>query len=142
VLQLLAGGGIVACGLLGLEWPEGAQTLLGIAGLVLAAAGLVLCVLGVRALGSSFTPLPLPRAGELRRQGIYRLVRHPIYGGVIILALGWSLLRSPLAVVPTALLTIVFELKSRREEVWLDERYPEYAAYRAATRRRFLPWVV
>jgi protein-S-isoprenylcysteine O-methyltransferase Ste14 len=69
-------------------------------------------------------------------------VRHPIYGGVIVLALGWSLRRSPLVLVPTALLAIVFELKSRREEVWLDERYPEYADYRAATRHRFIPWVL
>jgi len=28
-----------------------------------------------------------------------------------------------------------FDLKSRREERWLEERYPGYAAYRARTRR-------
>jgi protein-S-isoprenylcysteine O-methyltransferase Ste14 len=27
------------------------------------------------------------------------------------------------------------DLKSRREERWLEERFPEYLAYRAATRR-------
>jgi len=44
--------------------------------------------------------------------------------------------------VPTVLLAGVFELKSRREELWLAERYPEYPDYRAATPRRFVPWVI
>jgi protein-S-isoprenylcysteine O-methyltransferase Ste14 len=142
VLQSLVFGAIVACGFLGVGWPEAVRSPMRIAGLALDAAGLALCVLGVLALGRSFTPFPMPRGGGLRRRGIYGLVRHPIYGGVIVLALGWSLRRSPLVLVPTALLAIVFELKSRREEVWLDERYPEYADYRAATRHRFIPWVL
>jgi protein-S-isoprenylcysteine O-methyltransferase Ste14 len=33
-----------------------------------------------------------------------------------------------------------FELKSRREEVWLVERYPGYVAYRERT-RRLIPWI-
>ncbi len=143
MLQFLAFGAIVACGFLGVDWPGQAQSSLRIVGLALEAGGAVLGVLGVRALGSSFTPLPLPRKDAgLRRDGIYRLARHPTYGSVIVLAVGWSLLRSPLALVPTALLIVVFELKSRREEVWLNERYPEYADYRAATRRRFIPWLI
>ena len=66
-------------------------------------------------------------------------MRHPVYGGVLLLALGWSLAEAPLALVPTALLALVFDLKSRREEVWLRERYPEYAAYAERTRSRFIP---
>jgi protein-S-isoprenylcysteine O-methyltransferase Ste14 len=105
--------------------------------------GAVLGVLGVRRLGSSFTPVPLPRKhAGLRRDGIYKRVRHPIYGGLIVFMLGWSLCHSPVALAPTALLAAVFELKSRREELWLTERYPEYADYRAATPRRFIPWVI
>ena len=33
-----------------------------------------------------------------------------------------------------------FDLKSRREERWLEERFPEYPAYRAQT-RRLVPWL-
>jgi protein-S-isoprenylcysteine O-methyltransferase Ste14 len=33
-----------------------------------------------------------------------------------------------------------FELKSRREETWLEERFPDYPAYRART-RRLIPWI-
>ena len=140
VLQSLLFGAIVACGLLGDDWPGKAESPLRVVGIVLEVCGALLAVLGVRGLGSSFTTLPLPRErAGLRRDGIYRRVRHPVYGGVIVLALGWSLHQSPLALVPTALLVAVFELKSRREELWLTERYPEYADYRAATPRRFIP---
>jgi len=143
VLQSLVFAAIVACGVLGPDWPDRAQSPLREAGVVLELCGLVLGVLGIRALGSSFSPLPLPRENAgLRRSGIYKQVRHPIYGAVIVFGVGWSLQRSPIALVPTALLAVVFELKSRREEQWLTERYPEYADYRAATRRRFIPWIL
>ena len=36
--------------------------------------------------------------------------------------------------IAVALLALVLDLKRRREEVWLLERYPGYAAYRARTR--------
>jgi protein-S-isoprenylcysteine O-methyltransferase Ste14 len=143
VLQSLMFGAIVACGLLGDDWPGKTEALLRVVGIALGVCGATLAVLGVRGLGSSFTPLPLPREhAGLRRAGIYKRVRHPVYGGVIVLTLGWSLHQSPLALVPTTLLAGVFELKSRREELWLTERYPEYADYRSTTRRRFIPWVL
>ena len=143
ILQSLVFGAIVACGLLGADWPHRVQSPLRAVGAALELCGLVVGVLGIRALGSSFTPLPRPReAAGLRRTGIYGKVRHPIYGAVLVFALGWSLQRSPIALAPTALLTAVFELKSRREELWLAERYPEYSDYRAATRRRFIPWLI
>ncbi len=113
------------------------------AGLVVCAGGLALLGLGIEALGKSLTPFPRPHAeAELRRRGIYRLVRHPIYGGVLLVAAGWSVAEAPLGLAPTALLAVVFALKSRREEAWLLERYPDYAGYRASTPHRFLPWLV
>ena len=75
----------------------------------------------------------------LRTGGVYRLVRHPIYGGVILIALGSSLVWSPLALLPTALLVVLFELKSRREESLLLERFPGYETYRRRVRWRFVP---
>jgi protein-S-isoprenylcysteine O-methyltransferase Ste14 len=143
VLQSLVFGVLAACALFGPGWPEGVESPLRDAGIGLEACGAALVALGVRGLGSAFTPFPLPlEHANLRRDGIYGRVRHPVYGGIIVFALGVSLWRSPLALVPTALLAGVFELKSRREELWLAERYPEYPDYRAATPRRFVPWVV
>jgi protein-S-isoprenylcysteine O-methyltransferase Ste14 len=141
-LQSLLFGGIVACSLAGVYWPSGVESYLAVLGILVAAVGAVVVVLGVGALGRSFTTLPRPRrTGHLRQHGIYRLVRHPVYGGVLLLALGWSLADAPLALAPTALLAVLFDLKSRREEAWLVEQYPEYGAYRARTPRRFIPLV-
>jgi protein-S-isoprenylcysteine O-methyltransferase Ste14 len=111
----------------------------GIAGIV--AGGLVV-LSGFRDLGPSLTPMPRPRddAG-LVEGGIYAWIRHPIYAGLILGALGCSAVaRSLLAVTVTLLLAIFLDLKSRREEGWLADRYPGYDAYRRRT-RRFLPGI-
>src|SRR5712691_7090920 len=142
LLQLLLGAAIVGCGFVGVYWPASVESFFGILGLLIGAAGALLVVLGVLSLGRSFTPLPRPRARtRLRQAGIYRLARHPVYGGVILVGLGWSLADAPLGLTPTALLAVLFDLKARREEAWLIERFPEYAAYRARTPRRFVPWL-
>ena len=113
------------------------------AGGLLIALGVLLVVAGATGLGSSLTPFPAPRAGgELITAGIYRRVRHPMYGGGILFALGWSILTGSAAgLVLTAGLVLFFELKSRREERWLADRYAGYAEYRRRTRRRFVPVV-
>jgi protein-S-isoprenylcysteine O-methyltransferase Ste14 len=141
-LQLLLGAAIAGCGLVGVYWPGSVESFLGVLGLLIAVAGALLVVLGVLSLGRSFTPLPRPRARtRLRQGGIFRLVRHPVYGGAILIGLGWSLADAPLGLVPTLLLAVLFDLKARREEAWLIERFPEYAAYQTRTRRRFVPWL-
>jgi len=111
-------------------------------GLVL--AGGLLATAGVWGLqgADALTALPHPRSdAALVDRGAYRLVRHPIYGGLVIGALGWGILRASL---PTVLLAAVllgfFTLKATREEAWLEARYPDYPAYRQRT-RRLLPWI-
>jgi protein-S-isoprenylcysteine O-methyltransferase Ste14 len=54
---------------------------------------------------------------------------------------GWSLIGSPLALVPTAGLAVILELKSRLEESMLLAASPEYASYRERVRWRFIPGV-
>ncbi len=142
MLQLLLVAAIAGCSFVGVYWPRSVESFVGVLGLLIVVAGALLFVLGVLSLGSSFTPLPRPRARtRLRQGGIFGLVRHPVYGGVILIGLGWSLADAPLGLVPTALLAVLFDLKARREEAWLIERIPEYEAYRARTPRRFVPWL-
>jgi protein-S-isoprenylcysteine O-methyltransferase Ste14 len=142
VLQLLLGAAIAGGGFVGVYWPGSLESFVGVFGLLIAVVGALLVVLGVLSLGSSFTPLPRPRArARLRQGGIFRLVRHPVYGGAILIGLGWSLADAPLSLVPTTLLAALFDLKARREEAWLIERFPEYALYRAGTPHRFVPWL-
>lgn len=109
--------------------------------MALAVAGSTL-LSGFRDLGRNLTPLPRPRDdAELVESGIYTTVRHPIYAGLILAGLGWSTLtRSLPAIVVAVLLAIYLDLKSRREEAWLAERYPGYAAYARRT-KRFVPRV-
>jgi protein-S-isoprenylcysteine O-methyltransferase Ste14 len=54
---------------------------------------------------------------------------------------GGSLTRASIAgLLASAALLVVLELKRRREEAWLEQRYPGYAAYRART-KRLIPWI-
>lgn len=65
-----------------------------------------------------------------------------MYGGGILIALGWSIVFATVAgLVLTVVLAIFADLKARREEVWLSESFDEYAAYRARTPHRLIPWV-
>jgi protein-S-isoprenylcysteine O-methyltransferase Ste14 len=141
-LQAVAIGVAVVAGRWGGPWPTGAEPVAGPVGVVLLLGGIVLAVAGMGALGSSLTPYPAPGEGAtLREHGSYRLVRHPIYGGLLLATLGWALLTSPWALIGPLILGIVFAGKSMREEAWLAERYPGYEAYRARVRRRFVPFV-
>jgi protein-S-isoprenylcysteine O-methyltransferase Ste14 len=131
-----------AGGLLGPAWEGGLRVATSIIGVSLVAAGLLLAVRGTHDLRDALTPLPYPRAdAELVETGVYALVRHPIYGGLVAMAVGWGLLMaSPAALAAAVVLFLFFELKSRREEAWLQRRFVGYAAYRART-RRLIPWI-
>jgi protein-S-isoprenylcysteine O-methyltransferase Ste14 len=143
LLQSVIIGAVVVCAVAGPGWPHHVQPWLRIGGFVLEATGAAVVVAARIALGGSFTPFPRPRdRSTLRSTGIYARARHPIYGGLLVAGFGLSLHRSPLVLAPLAVLAIVFWLKSVREEAWLAERYPGYAAYRQATPRRFVPWIV
>jgi protein-S-isoprenylcysteine O-methyltransferase Ste14 len=109
---------------------------------VLFLAGVLLAVAGAANLGKNLTPLPRPKEhATLIVTGAYRLVRHPIYSGITFMAFGWGLwLHSWLTIGYALLLFAFFDIKSRREERWLEERFPEYAAYRKRV-RKLIPFV-
>lgn len=140
--QVALVGVIVPCEILGPRWPAPAAPLLTAAGIVVAAMGILLFLGGGFSLGRSLTPLPKPKDdASLREGGAYALVRHPMYGGVLLAVAGWSLAASPLGLAATALGALFLELKSRREETWLVERYPGYDAYRRRVRWKFVPGI-
>jgi protein-S-isoprenylcysteine O-methyltransferase Ste14 len=133
---------LTVAGVAGPAWPGDASWFRRGVGLLIAIGGQVLFIPGLAALGHALTPFPRPlEHARLKVGGVYRYVRHPIYGGLILIAVGWSLLSSPLALVPTAALALVLETKSRLEESMLEQRFPEYDAYRHRVRWRFVPGV-
>jgi protein-S-isoprenylcysteine O-methyltransferase Ste14 len=120
--------------------PPATPRWLKLVGVLVAAAGVLFAVWAGRALGSSLTPFPQPRAdGKLVEHGPFRYARHPIYGGGILFFTGLSLATSFAALVPTAVLALLWIGKSRNEERRLAERFAAYAAYRNSVRGRFLP---
>ena len=99
--------------------------------------GCVLAATATFSLGKNLTPLPIPKANApLIVTGAYRLVRHPIYSGLVLMAFGWGMwLHSWLNLGYALLLFVFFDIKSRFEERLLVEKFPEYATYRKHTRK-------
>lgn len=110
--------------------------------LALALAGGVVAVLGVRGLGRSLTASPVPlESSELVTDGLYGLIRHPIYSGLMLAALGVALAGATWWHLATwlALVTLLL-VKARWEERMLLERYADYADY-ALRVGRFIPGI-
>jgi protein-S-isoprenylcysteine O-methyltransferase Ste14 len=116
--------------------------LLEVTGLVLSVAGALLTLAGVVVLGRALTPFPRPLPeSALRTRGAYALVRHPLYSGILFMALGWSLYRSSiLGLAFDVLLLVFFDRKATREELWLADKFPDYASYRARV-KKLIPWI-
>jgi protein-S-isoprenylcysteine O-methyltransferase Ste14 len=68
-------------------------------------------------------------------------VRHPIYSGLILAALGWAFwVHGWLTIGYVVVLFVFFDIKSRREERWLAEKYAGYEAYRKRV-HKLIPFV-
>jgi protein-S-isoprenylcysteine O-methyltransferase Ste14 len=132
---------LVAIGMAPLDtWPEPLLTVGRGAGVVLVLAGLVVAGRAIIDLGPNLTPFPRPRrTGELVERGVYVVLRHPIYGGLVLITVGWSLVRSSgVGLLLSLAFALFLDLKARREEQLLAAAFPRYEAYRRRT-SRFIP---
>ena len=118
-------------------WPSPASKLALVVGSACLLSGSLLFISGILRLGANLTALPYPKSeSTLIVTGPYQIVRHPMYSGAILAAFGWALLiHSWLAIVIALVLFILFDLKSRREEAWLKEKFPDYVAYQQRVRK-------
>ncbi|MFZ1400380.1 MAG: methyltransferase [Candidatus Promineifilaceae bacterium] len=123
-------------------WSGAWRTVSVVAGLALGGVGGVLVLAGLLNLGRNLTAVPRPKDdAQMVAHGAYRMVRHPIYSGIILGALGLGLLRGGwLALVYGLILFLFFDIKSRREELWLREKYGDYADYQQRV-RKLIPFV-
>ena len=107
-------------------------------GVVLFAAGGALRIWPVFVLGHRFSGLVAIQPGHtLVTTGLYRLVRHPSYLGLLVNSLGWALaFRSGVGALLTALLIPPLVARVRAEERLLRSHFGgEYEVYRSRTSR-------
>ncbi len=107
-------------------------------GVVLFAAGGVLRMWPVFVLGRRFSGLVAIQPGhKLVTSGIYGVLRHPSYLGLIVNSLGWALaFRSGVGLLLTALIIPPLIARIRAEEALLHSEFgAEYDAYCARTPR-------
>jgi protein-S-isoprenylcysteine O-methyltransferase Ste14 len=107
-------------------------------GVVLFAAGGALRIWPVFVLGNRFSGLVAIQPGHtLVTNGVYRIVRHPSYLGLLVNSLGWSLaFRSGVGVLLTALMIPPLLARIHAEEGLLRSQFgAEYEAYCARTSR-------
>src|SRR6185436_17634885 len=73
---------------------------------------------------------------ELIERGPYRLVRHPIYTGILTMTLGTAIVAGRVAAwLGLVFFFVLLWLKSRKEEELLTKHFPEaYPAYKARTK--------
>jgi protein-S-isoprenylcysteine O-methyltransferase Ste14 len=103
-----------------------------IVGWPLMISGFALFLAGLARLGKGLTSLPYPKdCAPLIETGPFALVRHPMYSGGLVFALGWALfVRSWMTAGYVVVLFIFLDFKSRYEEKWLMEKFPTYRDYR------------
>ena len=107
-------------------------------GVALFAVGGVLRLAPTFALGRRFSGLVAIQPGHrLETTGLYGVIRHPSYLGLIVMMLGWALAFRALAgllLATGAVWTLLARIRS--EEALLEAHFgEEYAAYRARTHR-------
>jgi protein-S-isoprenylcysteine O-methyltransferase Ste14 len=102
-------------------------------GLALTVLGLALALWGRFYLGGNWSAqVELKRDHQLIRTGPYAIVRHPIYSGFMLAALGTAFVYGQLhELLAFVLISIAWTYKSRLEEAFLMEQFgAEYDQYR------------
>ena len=99
--------------------------LLDVLGFLLMIGGLALVLIALVSLGPALTPSPVPQeSAALRTAGIYSLVRHPVYSGILVAALGFTLaVGSIWQVVLWVALAVFFAAKAFWEDRLLAEKH-------------------
>jgi protein-S-isoprenylcysteine O-methyltransferase Ste14 len=78
---------------------------------------------------------------ELVTSGPYRLVRHPIYSGILVAGIGTGLALTWIWLVVVALAACYFVYSATVEERYMTERFPDtYPAYKRST-KMLVPFV-
>jgi protein-S-isoprenylcysteine O-methyltransferase Ste14 len=123
-------------------WNSSFTSLSQIVGCILLPTGIILIILATLRMGPNLTAVPYPKEqGTLIETGPYRLVRHPMYCGLILIAFAWALLVHGWLTIGYAIIMLIFfDIKSRREEQWLKDKFSSYGEYQKRV-RKLIPFV-
>jgi protein-S-isoprenylcysteine O-methyltransferase Ste14 len=81
------------------------------------------------------TPMSQKDEPELVTSGLYRLVRHPIYSGILVASVGTAMALSWMWLVAVALAGVYFVYSATVEERYLTQEFPDaYPTYRRSTK--------
>ena len=113
----------------GTLWPTGG--LVGVAVVALEVAGIAVLLVSFINLGKSLTAHPMPlTTGTLKTTGLYAVVRHPIYLGLLLVAAGLTVHGASIwHLVGFVGLSVLLHVKAGFEERLLRAAYSEYDAY-------------
>lgn len=116
---------------------------LGVIGAVVFASGLALAIWARVHLGRNWgMPMTQKAEPELVTSGPYRLVRHPVYSGLLAALLGTALITNLIGLIIVAILCGYFYYSASIEEKNLTAAFPAaYPAYRAST-KMLIPFVL
>jgi protein-S-isoprenylcysteine O-methyltransferase Ste14 len=112
-------------------------------GLVMYVVGIIIRIVPVFVLGRRFSGLVAIQEGhELVTGGLYRVIRHPSYLGLLLGLFGWALVfRSAIGVLVSLLLIPPLVARMNSEEALLESEFGQrYADYRRRT-WRLLPFL-
>jgi protein-S-isoprenylcysteine O-methyltransferase Ste14 len=105
-------------------------------GLILFALGLTFAIWARVHIGRNWgTPMTKKDEPELVTSGPYRLVRHPIYSGILVAGVGTAVALSWLWLIPAVMAGTYFVYSATMEERYLTEQLPDtYPAYKRSTK--------
>jgi protein-S-isoprenylcysteine O-methyltransferase len=115
-----------------------------IATTILCVCGLGLCLWARFILGRNWSgTVTLKENHELIVRGPYRLVRHPIYTGLLAMFVATAIQLGHVAgMIGVALVFVSFWIKSNYEEELMNKQFPDqYAAYRQRV-KRIIPFIL
>ncbi len=116
----------------------------GLIGAVAIGAGAFVANTARKQLAEGLTMAPTPRAeGHMVDDGVYGVVRHPMYLSAVLIFAGWARWwGGPLSVIaPIGMLAFLLQ-KIAYEETRLIAHYPDYDAYRERVPNQILPGLI
>jgi protein-S-isoprenylcysteine O-methyltransferase Ste14 len=134
---------LFSCYTIDFDWSLGFSLFFRIIGLSFAIIGLIISLLAVLQLNKNLSPFPTPTENAiLLENGLYKLARHPIYSGLLLLFYGYGIyVDSSYKLIISSSLLVLFYFKTNYEERQLESKFSNYLNYKQNVGRFFLLYI-